>query len=53
MKNGKSFERHTKKCVLNTMKLVAQNGVLVFNDLDSLAMYLNSLEKNTTLSRKQ
>lgn len=40
--NGKEFEGHTKKCVLKTMKLVAENGVLVFDNLDSLAGYLNS-----------
>lgn len=42
--NGKSFEGHTKKCVLKTMKLVAQNGVVVLDNLQDLAKYLNRLE---------
>lgn len=42
--NGKSFEGHTKKCVLKTMKLVAQNGVVVLDSLEALTKYLNKLE---------
>ena len=42
--NGKSFEGHTKKCVLKTMKLVAKNGVVVFDNLEDLAKYLNTVE---------
>ena len=42
--NGTSFEGHVKKCALKTMKLVSKNGVKVFDNLDDLAMYLNSLE---------
>lgn len=40
--NGKEFEGHIKKCVLKTMKLVLDNGVLVFDNLDELAYYLNN-----------
>lgn len=43
--NGKEFEGHTKKCALKTMKLVAENGAKVFDNLDSLAIYLNNIEK--------
>ena len=39
--NGTSFEGHTKKCVLKTMKLVSNNGVRVFDNLEDLALYLN------------
>ena len=46
--NGKAFEGHNKKCVLKTMKLVAQNGVRVFDNLDDLASCLNGLEKSKT-----
>lgn len=42
--NGKSFEGHTKKCALKTMKLVANNGAIVVESLDQLATYLNSYE---------
>jgi len=44
--NGKKFEGHTLKCVNKTAKLVQNNGVLVFTDLQSLAAYLNTLTKN-------
>ena len=51
--NGKSFEGHTKKCVLKTAKLVAQNGVVVFRSLEELATYLNQLRKGEkTIIRK-
>ncbi len=43
--NGKSFEGHTLKCVRKTAKLVAENGVMVFSDLQSLAAYLNTMSK--------
>lgn len=43
--NGKKFEGHTLKCVLKTMKVVAKNGVVVFDNLEALANYLNSVKK--------
>lgn len=43
--NGKKFEGHMLKCALKTAKLVAENGVAVFTNLDELAMYLNSITK--------
>ncbi len=46
--NDKKFEGHTLKCVNKTAKLVQENGVLVFTDLQSLANYLNSLTKSNT-----
>ena len=48
--NGKSFEGHIKKCVLKTMKLVTENGVVTFDNLIDLAAYLNSykLERDTS-----
>ena len=48
--NGKVFEGHTKKCALKTMKLVSNNGVVVFDNLQELANYLNSyeLERDTS-----
>ena len=49
--NGKTFEGHTKKCVLKTMKLVAKNGVVVFDNLEDLANYLNQLNKNKIITR--
>ena len=50
--NGQAFEGHTKKCVLKTMKLIAQNGVKVFDNLDDLAQCLNSTKKEKTTSKK-
>ena len=49
---GKTFEGHVGKCVRKTMELVAQNGVIVFDNLDDLALYLNSLGKKKTLSKR-
>lgn len=43
--NGKEFDGHNKKCAFKTMKLVADNGVQVFDNLDNLATYLNGYEK--------
>lgn len=43
--DGKTFEKHVKKCALKTMKLVADNGAMVFDNLEDVACYLNSLEK--------
>ena len=43
--NGKKFEGHTLKCVLKTMKLVANNGVVVTSSLEELATYLNGYRK--------
>lgn len=40
--NGKTFEGHTRKCALKTMKLVAANGVVVVDNLDDLAKYVNN-----------
>ena len=40
--NGKTFEGHTKKCALKTMKLVAANGVIVMDNLDDLAKFINN-----------
>lgn len=48
---GKTFEPHVKKCVLKTTKLVAENGVKVFDNLDDLAKHLNSLEKSKIKKR--
>ena len=45
--NGTKFEGHMLKCVLKTMKLVAQNGVFVASSLDEVATYLNGYAKNT------
>ena len=42
--NGKSFDGHTLKCVLKTAKLVANNGVYVANDLEELALYINTYQ---------
>ena len=50
--NGKTFEGHTKKCVLKTMKLVAKNGVIVFDNIEQLATYLNKYEKTNTVTKK-
>ncbi len=50
--NGKSFEGHTKKCVLKTMKLVAENGVVVVDNLEDLATYLNSYTKPKKLIKE-
>ena len=44
--NGKKFEGHMAKCVLKTMKLICKNGVIVFDNIDDLAVYLNKFEKN-------
>ncbi len=44
--NGKKFEGHNLKCVLKTMKLVANNGVTVVDSLENLADYLNEYAKN-------
>lgn len=49
--NGKTFEGHTKKCVLKTMELVASNGTVVLNSLDDLADYVNSYERPKTKSK--
>ena len=51
--NGTSFDGHTKKCVLKTSKLVAQNGVPTFTNLDDLAVYLNSYQKTTNTDVKR
>lgn len=50
--NGKNFEGHTKKCSLKTMKLVAQNGVVVLDNLEDLATYLNSYTKPKKLIKE-
>ena len=42
--NGKKFEGHTSKCVLKTMKVVAKNGVVVLDNLEALADYLNKVQ---------
>ena len=42
--NGKKFEGHMAKCVLKTMKVVAKNGVVVLDNLEALANYLNNVE---------
>lgn len=42
--NGKKFEGHMLKCVLKTMKLVAKNGVVVFDNLEALANFLNNVQ---------
>lgn len=40
--NGKQFTGHNLKCVLKTMKLIANNGVTVVESLEDLATYLNN-----------
>ena len=50
--NGKTFDGHTKKCVLKTMKLVAENGVVVLDNLEALAAYLNIYEKPKKNTKK-
>ena len=42
--NGKKFEGHTLKCVLKTMKLIAKNGVVVLDNLEALANFLNNVK---------
>jgi len=46
--NGKEFTGHNLKCVLKTMKLVAQNGVYITDNLEELANYLNTYEKTNS-----
>ena len=43
--NGKAFEGHMRKCVVKTAELVADNNVPVFTNLEDVATYLNSYEK--------
>ena len=44
--NGKEFaDKHVKKCVLKTMKLAAENGVYVTDNLDELAQHINNTQK--------
>jgi len=43
--NGKEFTGHNLKCVLKTMKLVSNNGVVVVESLEDLAKYLNNYAK--------
>ena len=52
--NGKKFEGHTLKCVLKTMKVVAKNGVVVFDNLEALANFLNNVQivKKTSNKKK-
>ena len=51
-RNGKSFEGHMKKCVLKTMKLVADNGIYITDNLNDLAQYLNNQQKHTKIKTK-
>ena len=51
--NGTKFEKHVLKCTLKTMKLVAENGVYVTDNLDNLAIYLNSYQKPKKLSKNR
>ena len=44
--NGQKFEGHMAKCVLKTMKLVAQNGATVVDNLQDLAQHLNNAQQN-------
>ena len=46
--NGKRFEGHMLKCALKTAKLVSKNGAFVTDNLDELAIYLNSYQPNRT-----
>ena len=50
--NGKQFEGHNKKCVLKTMKLVAENGVFIADNLNDLALYLNNQKKDIKTKTK-
>ena len=50
--NGKSFEGHMKKCVLKTMKLVAENGVFITDNLQDLAQYLNKQQKKSKIKTR-
>ena len=43
--NGQEFDSHNVKAVLKTMKLVAKNGAVVFDNLEDLAKYLNNYQK--------
>ena len=43
--NGVEFDSHNVKAVLKTMKLVAKNGAVVFDNLNDLANYLNNYQK--------
>jgi len=42
--NGKTFDEHIKKCVLKTIELVKENGVKVFDNLETLAIFLNTYQ---------
>ena len=50
--NGKKFEGHMKKCVLKTMLVVANNGVLVVDNLEDLAKHLNGCKQKETPKKK-
>lgn len=39
--NGKNFDQHQMKSLVQTGKMVAKNGGKVLNDLDEVAKYLN------------
>ena len=52
--NGKSFSGHMLKCVLQTMRLVMENGAYVTDNLDELATYLNNYKlEEKTKTRKE
>lgn len=42
--NGKTFDEHIKKCVLKTIELVKENGVKVFDNLETLANFFNTYQ---------
>lgn len=49
--NGVEFDKHNKKACIKTMKLVHENGARVFDNLDDLALHLNSLSKAKTYTK--
>ena len=51
--NGTKFEGHTLKCALKTMKLVANNGVFVAENLDQVATYLNSIQRKQPAQKRR
>ncbi len=42
--NGKKFEGHMAKCVFKTMKVVSKNGVVILDNLQDLAAFLNNVQ---------
>ncbi len=51
--NGHRFEGHNLKCALKTMKLVADNGAFVAEDLKHVATYINGIKKQRPTTKKK